>query len=56
LRSFSLQILSQCYRFEKLQSSKIFVVSNSQIEGKAAEQRNINEHSTIDSIQNFIGQ
>jgi len=40
---------------EKLQSSKIFVVSNL-IEVKAAEQRNINKHTKTDSIQNFIGQ
>jgi hypothetical protein len=41
--------------FEKLQSSKIFVVSNLQAEAKAAEQRNINKHSKTDAIQNFIG-
>jgi len=40
---------------EKLQSSKIFVVSNLQIEAKAAEQRNINEYSKTDVMQNFIG-
>jgi len=40
---------------EKLQSSKIFVVSNFQIDVKAAEQRNINENSKTDAVQNFIG-
>jgi hypothetical protein len=35
---------------EKLQSSKIFVVSNLQTEVKAAEQRNINKHSKTDAI------
>jgi hypothetical protein len=41
---------------EKLQSSKIFVVSNLQIAIKAAGQRNINKHFIADSIQYFIAQ
>jgi len=40
---------------EKLQSSKIFVVSNLQVEVKTAEQRNINKHFKTDAILNFIG-
>jgi hypothetical protein len=39
---------------EKLQSSKIFVVSNLQTKVKAAEQRNINENYKTVAIQNFI--
>jgi len=40
---------------EKLQSSKIFVVSNLQIEGKAAEQRNINKQSIIQWFGKLFG-
>jgi hypothetical protein len=41
---------------EELQSSKIFVVSNLQIDVKAVEQRNINENAKTDAVRNFIGQ